>query len=174
MKKFLSCAKTTIILLIVTVLALGLYAYMLIRPISYGMEYHNVTEYDGGTFEGTFTFYHGGKMIIKNTNLKDEVEGNFYYKDGYIFDLAATTEEEKKAEIEKINKDFEGAVNKLFYASKISAFELVPVPGEDGYTTVYTCNTANTFAIAGGVVVLVLIGITCTSAILCKKNKREA
>ena len=53
MKNILSNLKTAVILLIVTIISLGFYAYMLARPISYGMDYHNETVYEGGTFEGT-------------------------------------------------------------------------------------------------------------------------
>ena len=37
--------KTPIILLLVTVLSLGFYAFMLARPIWYGMSYHKETVY---------------------------------------------------------------------------------------------------------------------------------
>ena len=51
MKKFLSCTKTAIIFLILTLIVIGAYTYMLARPISYGMEYYNKTEYATRNFE---------------------------------------------------------------------------------------------------------------------------
>lgn len=39
MKNLLSNKKTAIVLLVATILLLGFYAYMLARPISYGMAY---------------------------------------------------------------------------------------------------------------------------------------
>ena len=53
MKNILSCKKTTILLFLITIISIGFYAYMLARPISYGMSYHNETVYEGGIFEGT-------------------------------------------------------------------------------------------------------------------------
>ena len=51
MKNILSCKKTAIILLTITIISIGFYAYMLARPISYGMDYQNETVYEGETFE---------------------------------------------------------------------------------------------------------------------------
>ena len=65
MKNILSYTKTTIILF------LGFYAYMLARPISYGMDYHSKTVYEGEEFEGTLKFYPGGKVLIDNTNFEE-------------------------------------------------------------------------------------------------------
>ena len=66
MKKILSNKITTIILLIVTILSLAFYAYMLARPISYGMNYHNKTVYEGMEFEGNLKFYTDGTIVINN------------------------------------------------------------------------------------------------------------
>ena len=74
MKNILSCTKTAVILLLVTVLFLGFYAYMLTRPISYGMSYSNKAVYDGKTFKGNLTFYPDGKMVNKNTNFDEALE----------------------------------------------------------------------------------------------------
>ena len=62
MKKLLSCKTTAVLLLLVMGLFLGFYAYMLARPISYGMVYRNETVYEGEVFEGELTFYRNGRM----------------------------------------------------------------------------------------------------------------
>ena len=172
MKKYLACIKTVIILFIVTILSLGFYAYMLARPISYGMAYHNSTVYEGETFEGRMKFYSDLIMLNKNTSFDKELKSYYYYKNGYIFFTMAETEEEYQEEVKNINADFEGAVNAPFYASKINAFELVSV-GPDGYTVVYTCTPAIVFAVVGGVVELALLGAAILSLILYKKSKCE-
>ena len=168
MKKFLSCTKTAIALLIVAVLALGFYTYMLARPISYGMGYHNKTAYDGGVFEGTIKFYPDGTMVNRNTNFEEAQEDRYYYKNGYVFSLMAQTDEEYDKEVAAIDADFDAAVKTPFYASKINAFKEVPV-SVDGYTTVYTCTPAIIFASVFGAFELILIGLTTVSFVLSKK-----
>ena len=123
MKKFLSCKKVAVIFLAVTVIFLGIYVYMLARPISYGMGYHNVTEYNGGTFEGTIKLGANGIMVNKNTNFENAIETRYYYKNGYVFDLNATDDKGAEKEIDYINKNFETAIKLPFYASKINAFQ---------------------------------------------------
>ena len=170
MKKILSNIKAAIILLAVTVLALGFYGYMLLRPISYGMPYHNVTEYVGGYFEGTQTYYPDGTVVTRNTNFEGEAIGRFYYKDGYVFSLMAETDEEIEAEIAEINADFEAALEIPFYAGKIDAFKQIPKEVY-GYTSDYTCTSAIVFAVAFGIFELALIALTAFSFVLAKKTK---
>lgn len=170
MKKILSCAKTAVILLIVTALTLGIYTYMLLRPISYGMKYRNETTYDGGVFEGTMTFNADMTMLNKNTNLDQELKSHYYYKDGYIFYTYAATDEEYEAEVAIIDENFDEAITTPFYADEINAFRLVAAEA-DGYSAVYFCNSAVVFAIAFGVIELILIAITCSSFVLYKKSK---
>ena len=93
MKNLLSNKKTAIILLVASILLLGFYAYMLARPISYGMAYHNETEYEGGVFEGTMKFYSDKTMVNTNTNFEEEIESRYYYKYGYVFFTMAETDE---------------------------------------------------------------------------------
>ena len=169
MKNIFSNTKTSIILLVITILSLGFYTYMLARPISYGMSYHNETVYEGVTFEGTLKFYPSGKMLNENTNFETVLEDYYYYKDGYVFTLMAENEEEYEEEVAYINKNFDGAVNLPFYASKINAFNHT-FEGPDGYTTTYTCTGAIIFAVVGGIVELALIGFVCASFLLCKKK----
>ena len=98
MKSILSNTKTAIILLIVTLLSLGFYTYMLLRPISYGMNYHIEVEYEGETFEGDVKYRRDGTVINKNSTFDKEIEGYYYYKDGYVFTLLTETEEQRAAE----------------------------------------------------------------------------
>ena len=172
MKNVLSCIKTSIILLVVTVLFLGFYTYMLARPISYGMSYRNKIVYEGAEFEGTLKFYPDGKVINENTNFKEPFENYYYYKDGYVFSLMATTDEEYEDEVTYINENFDEAVASPFYAAKINAFRQVS-EGMDGYVTTYTCTGAIIFAAVGGFVALALIAITVCSFVFFKKEKAK-
>ena len=172
MKKFIACTKTTIVLLVVALISLAFYTYMLARPISYGMGYYNETEYEGGVFEGTLTFYADGTMTIDNTNFNGEMQYRYYYKNGYVFSLVAETDAEYEEEVAYINNNFEEAVDAPFYASEINAFKQISSE-MDGYSAVYTCTSAVVFAIVYGVVELILIGLTCLSFILGKKAKNE-
>lgn len=172
MKNILSCKKTTIILLIITIISIGFYAYMLARPVSYGMGYHNQTEYDGGVFEGTMKFHADGTMVNFNTNFNEELESRYYCKDGYIFFVLAETDEEYEKEVASINENFDEAIKKPFYSDEINAFQLVATEG-DGFTTVYTCKSAIVFAVVGGVVELALIAFTVAVAFICKKKRTD-
>ena len=170
MKNALSCIKTSIILLIVTVLFLGFYTYMLARPISYGMSYHNEIVYEGVEFEGTLKFYPDGKVLNENTNFKEPLENYYYYKDGYVFSLMATTDGEREYEVAYINENFDEAVAAPFYAARINAFRQVS-EGMDEYVTTYTCTGAIIFAAVGGFVALALSAITVCSFVFSKKEK---
>ena len=170
MKKLLSNVKTVIVLFAVAILLLGFYVYMIARPISYNMGYHNSTVYAGETFEGTIEFYSDSMMSNKNTTFNEEFKSYYYYKDGYVFFLMAENEEEYQEEISYIDENFEIAIDAPFYASKINAFEFVSI-GPDGYTMVYTCTPAIVFAIVVGLVELALIGASVFALILYKKEK---
>lgn len=167
MKKVLTCTKTLIALLIVAIVFAGMYAYMLARPISYGMGYHNKTTYEGGIFEGTMKFYSDNTMANRNTNFEEDLKSRYYYKDGYVFFTLAETDEEYEKEVATINEDFDQAVNTPFYADEINAFRLIAAES-DGYSTVYTCAPAILLAIIGGVLELALIALICASLILRK------
>jgi hypothetical protein len=171
MKNILSNAKTTLILLLVTILALGFYAYMLLRPISYGMAYHNEAVYDGETFEGTIIFYPNGKLLNENTNFDKALEHYYYYKDGYVFTLTAQTDAEYEAEVASINENFDEALAAPFYASRLNAFRQDTIEKLDDYNTTYICSGAITFAIAGGIASLALLALTAMSFILFKRSK---
>lgn len=168
MKKFLCNVKTAAILMIVAAISLGLLTYIALRPISYGMDYSNKTEYDGGVFEGSMKFTSGGKMINSNTNLDEVIESRYYYKDGYVFFLMAMTDEEYEAEVAEIMEDFDAAKDAPFYADEINAFRMVASEG-DGYETVYTCTLAITLVAALGSLALISAGLALVSILL--KNK---
>ena len=170
MKNILSRKKTATILLIITIISIGFYAYMLARPISYGMSYHNETVYEGGIFEGTMEFHPDGTMITRNTNFDEELKSRYYYKGGYVFFTLAETDQEYEEEIAEINKNFDEAIQAPFYADEINAFQLIAAES-DGFTTVYICKPAIVFAVVCGVIELMLIGLVCTSFILQKKPK---
>lgn len=172
MKNILSNLKTAVILLIVTIISLGFYAYMLARPISYGMDYHNETVYEGGTFEGTVKFYSDGTMVNCNTNFNEEIKSRYYYKKGYVFYTLAETDEEYKEETASINENFDEAIKAPFYADEINAFNLVASEG-DGYSIIYTCMPAIIIAVVGGVAELLLIGLVCASLILLIKSENK-
>lgn len=168
MKNILSSAKTLIVLLVVTLILLGVYAYIVARPISYDMEYRAEIVYGGVSFEGTMIFDEDGNLNIKNTNFNQEVNYRYYYKDGYVFYLNAISNEECDKEIESINQNFDKAIKTPFYADKINAFEVVAE--DNGYETVYTCTFTYVFAIVGSIIELVLLGLIITSVIMRKKT----
>ena len=109
-------------------------------------------------------------MLNSNSNLGAELESRYYYKDGYVFFIMTETEEEYQKEVEYIENNFEEAVNRLFYSAKTSAFKQNVSGGDDGYTAVYTCHNAKDLALACGIIELILIGFTCASAIIRKKQ----
>ena len=170
MKNILSKTKTAIILLIVTVLLLGSYIWIVANPVTYGMKYRNETVYEGEVFKGSLKYSPDGKVISEITNFDEPFEMYYYYKDGYVFNLMATNDEEYEAEVAYINENFDEAVASPFYAVKTNAFKQVAA-GMDEDATTYTCTGAIVFAVAGGVVVLALIALTGSSFSLSKKAK---
>ena len=172
MKNILSKTKNAIILLIVTVLLLGSYVYIIASPVTYGMKYRNETVYEGEVFKGSLKYSPDGKVIGENTNFDETFEMYYYYKDGYVFNLMATNDEEYEAEIAYINENFDEAVGSPFYAVKTNAFKQIAV-GMDEDATTYTCIGAIIFAIVGGIDRLLLIALTAYSFVLSKKAKNK-
>ena len=170
MKNILSKTKNAIILLIVTVLLLGSYVCIVANPITYGMKYRNESVYEGEVFKGSLKYSPDGKVISENTNFGEPFEMYYYYKDGYVFHLMATNDEEYEAEVAYINENFDEAVASPFYAVKTNAFKQVAV-GMDEDATTYTCIGAIVFAIVGGIDRLLLIALTAYSFALSKKAK---
>ena len=172
MKNILSYAKTAVILLLVTLISLGFYVYMIARPISYGMGYTVKTAYDNVAFEGSITFEPDSTMSISNSTFEIEMKYRHYYKNGYLFSILSTEDEDYETEVNYINENFEEALNTPFYAGKINAFRYIP-GSIDSYTTVYTCVPAVIFAAVGGIVEAALAALTCVSFALYKKSKSE-
>ena len=81
MKNILSKTRTAIVLLCITVLLLGSYAYMLARPISYGMGYYNSVVYEDVKFAGELRFNSDGTYSYENTNFDEKMTEYYYYKD---------------------------------------------------------------------------------------------
>lgn len=169
----ISKTKTAIILLIITVILVASYVYLLTCPITYGMKYRNEMVYEGETFKGSLKYSPDGRVISKNTNFDEPTEFYYYYKDGYVFNLAATDDEKYEAEVEQINENFDKAVATPLYAFKTNAFKQVLL-GLDGDVITYTCAGAIVSAIVGGIDVLLLITLTVYSFVLSKKAKNKA
>ena len=172
MKNILSKTKTAIILLIVTILLVGSYIWIVANPVTYGMKYRNETVYEGEVFKGSLKYSPDGKVISENTNFDEPLEMYYYYKDGYVFNLMATNDEEYEAEVAYINENFDEAVASPFYAVKTNAFKQIAV-GLDEDVTTYTCKGAIVFAIVGGIDRLLLIALTVSSFVLSKKAKNK-
>ena len=172
MKNILSKTKTAIILLVITVLLLGSYICIIANPVTYGMKYRNEMVYEGEVFKISLKYSPDGKVIGENTNFDEPFEMYYYYKDGYVFNLMATNDEEYEAEVAAINANFDEAVATPFYAMKSNAFKQVGVGLDDDVTT-YTCIGAIIFAIVGGIDRLLLIALTVSSFVLSKKAKNK-
>ena len=166
----LSCPKIALALLIVTAITLGLYAYMLLRPVSHGMRYTAETEYLGETYTSTTVFRADNTSVTTSNSIDIELESFYFVKGGYLFLTYATTEEEYREEVEYIKENFEQAKEIPFYASRVNAFKLVNV-APDGFSTVYKCDTAVVLAILFGVVELMLIALTAISLVLSKRAR---
>ena len=132
------------------------------------MAYNNKTEYDGGVFEGTIEFTRDGKQIITNSNLEEMLVSRYYYKDGFVFFLAAETDEEYDAEVAKINEDIEMAKSIPFYADEITAFRMI-ASENDGYETVYTCTSAIAVAKALCALCIVSAALALVSIVFKKR-----
>ena len=172
MKNILSKTKTSIILLCITVLLVGSYICIVASPISYGMKYRNETVYDGQTFKGSLKYTLGGKVISENTNFAEPMEMYYYCKDGFVFNLMATNDEEYDAEVAYINANFDEAIATPFYAFKTNSLRLFAV-GTDESVTTYTCIGGFIYAIVGCADRLLLIALTVYSFVLSKKAKSQ-
>ena len=172
MKNILSKSKTAIILLLVTVLSVGSYVCIVANPVTYGMKYRNEMVYEGEVFKGALKYSPDGKVISESTNFDEPLEMYYYYKDGYVFNLLAITDEGYEAEVAYINENFDEAVATPFYAFTTNAFKQVAV-GTDEDVTAYTCIGAIIFAVVGGINRLILIALTAYSFVLSKKAKNK-
>ena len=141
-------------------------------PIAYAMKYRNETVYEGEEFKGSLKYTPDGKVISENTNYDEPLEMYYYYKDGYVFHLIATNDEEYETEVAYINENFEEASATPFYACEINAFKQGAV-GTDAAVTTYTCVGSIIFAVIGGIDRLLLIALTAYSFVLSKKAKNK-
>ena len=172
MNKTRSCQITALVLAVAAIVLLILGICGMSRPMTYDASYYHAVFYEDQDFNGTMSFYEDNTMVVRNTNLDEELQMFYYYKDGYIFFALAQTEAEYQEEVAAINEDFEGAVNTPFYASKINPFRLSS-EGPDGYRSVYFCQDAIMLVIPFVVVELALIGFAVAFAIRSKKKKSE-
>ena len=172
MDKMKSKRNAALIFAIVAIAFLVVGIYGLTRPISYESDYYHAAFYEGEDFNGTMTFYSDNAVVIRNTNLGEDMKFLYYYKNGYVFFPVGETQEEYEKEVAAIEADFEGAVNSPFYASKINAFRCAS-EGPDGYRSVYICQISILMVVLWGAMELVLIGFVFAFAARYKKAKRE-
>ena len=168
MKKIIAYRGTALILMVVTLITLVFYTAMLLRPVSYGMEYKNVTEYGDEVFEGVMVFHADMTMVNRNTNLDAEQKMRYYYKDGYIFHVIAETDEDYAAEVATINEKFDLLSKDPLYAARANAFQIVKELDAE-HVTVYTCQPAIVSAAVGGAVAVAFIALTTLAFVLRKR-----
>ena len=172
MKKILSFKVTAILLSVLAIVSLFFYVTTLAKPLTYGYPYYHASMYEGDDFGGTMTFYQDNTLLVDNSNFDEPLKLFYYYKDGYIFNMMATTKEEFDLEVALINENFEEAVSTPFYADKINIFQLT-AEGLDDYTSFYYCRYAINLAVAWGIAQLALIGLAWASIACCKKANHK-
>ena len=168
--KMRACKITALVLAVAAIAVLAVGIYGMTRPMSYDTNYYHAVFYEDEDFNGTMVFSADNTMVVRNTNLDEDYQSYYYYKDGYVFFTLAQTEAEYQEEVAAINEDFEGAVNAPFYASKITPFKLTS-EGPDGYRSVYMCQSSITMAIGFVAVELALIALAVAFAIRSKKEQ---
>ena len=176
MKIILSKTKTAIILVLITVLLSGFYAYMLGRPVSYGWKYYDETVYEGVHFEGAMTFDRNGTVQVKNSNFDETLEYYYFRMNGYLFVLDAQTEDERIEEISYIKENFEEAKAVPYYGMKTNAFLHgygAEMEESEEIDIVYGCKGIVIFAVFVGVLLVAMIVFSCLSVVLSIKAKRK-
>lgn len=192
MKKIITSKITLFTALAVAVLFLGLYVYMIARPIAYGMKYefsgeapYIVEEEEiSSEFDIEMTFHMNDKVSINNKTSDFKGESYYYYQAGYIYFCQAQNEEEYNAEVKEIKADWDNimaVLNKetvtleeesvLLSVYKINAFELESQARE--IELAQTCNGTIIFTVIGGVVELLVIGLAVTSFVIGKKTSKK-
>ena len=172
MKNILSFKVTAVILSVLALVSLFFYITTLAKPMTYEMPYYHASMYEGDDFGGTMTFYQDNTLLVDNSNFDEPLKLFYYYKDGYIFNMMAATEEEFDLEVALINENFEEAVSTPFYADKINIFQLT-AEGLDDYASFYYCRYAINLAVAWGIAQLALIGLAWASIACCKKANHK-
>lgn len=195
MSKFLSKMWVMVTLVAVSVVLLGLYLYMVARPISYGMWYsyshvEEVSEGQSTTIEMSFKFINDKKLLFKVSNESNVTETEMWYvKNGRQVLISfgeeaateTTTEEEFDAQLETLKEDKE-LWNAIWSGEEIpggtvlnaSAFKLTPhtatpVEGED---EAMSCSGAVWYAVIMGIVEVALITFAVLSVIYYIKGKK--
>lgn len=152
------------------ILVFGGLIHIALRPISYNMEYYGETNDEYGFFSSTNVYTRNNYEIIKNTNFDLPIVNFYYYMDGYVFGLKATTEEECAQETNEIKDQWEEAIKKDFYAREINAYKMISVR-PDGAVTVYICKDAIVLSVVVGVIAFALAGLSCMFFVRSKKQK---
>ena len=192
MKKFLSKLWVMATLIAVSVVLLGLYMYMTIRPVSYGMwyTYSQTTEESGTqyTLEMSIKFIDEKRLVIKISSDDGSIEADSWYvKNGGQVLINANLSEESMSEEEfdayleelRNNEEMWNAVwngedtlyGGVFYANafKLTPHTATPVEGED---EAMSCSGAVWYAVVMGIVEVALVTFAVLSVIYYVKNKK--
>ena len=192
MKKFLSKLWVMATLVAVSVVLLGLYMYMTIRPVSYGMwyTYSQTTEESGTqyTLEMSIKFIDEKRLVIKISSDDGSIEADSWYvKNGGQVLINANLSEESMSEEEfdayleelRNNEEMWNAVwngedtlyGGVFYANafKLTPHTATPVEGED---EAMSCSGAVWYAVVMGIVEVALVTFAVLSVIYYVKNKK--
>lgn len=192
MKKFLSKLWVMATLVAVSVVLLGLYMYMTIRPVSYGMwyTYSQTTEVSGTqyTLEMSIKFIDEKRLVIKISSDDGSIEtDSWYVKNGRQVLINGNLSEESMSEEEfdayleelRNNEEMWNAVwngedtlyGGVFYANafKLTPHTATPVEGED---EAMSCSGAVWYAVVMGIVEVALVTFAVLSVIYYVKNKK--
>lgn len=176
MQKCISCRALllikAVVWFVIFALLLGSVIYLAARPISYNMGYHGETNDEYGYFSAERYFTRDNLVIIKNTNYDLPLVGFYYYKDGYVFDLRADTEEQCVEEIELINNGWDDAINELFYSEYINAYKMI-FNRPDGVIVTYICSDAIVLTAVSAVASLLAAALSCANFVRYQREKRE-
>ncbi len=170
MKKFLSKKPVKITFIALAIAFLAFYAYMLIRPVSFGMSYKETTTQFGKEVTNTIKFKNGKKARITRESDGSKTWSDVWvYCDGYSYTVVGSTDYITEKVYEDRVKDLKAQKkeNKELYEEgmiDINAFSL----DEDA-----TCTGAIVFAVVGGVVELILITFTSLTFVFAKKSKSK-
>lgn len=170
MKKILRNKLTSLILSIISLAFLIFYLVMLIRPISYGMEYQITYELNNEEYQTSVFFSKDNKISIIDNKTNVTTEAYYYVTKGYLFRCNAQNEEQYYQEVEYINNNFTEAVLTPLYPTRINAFNWSYGNDYDFTKVVYTCNDLISFSIFAGIFELLLIAITATCYIFSRNH----
>ena len=178
MKKFLSKLPVMITFVALSVVLLGVYIYMLARPVSYGMAYKYSKKTDADNYYTTSIVVQNNKKAKLTATGKElgidmketmtywiVTKGDKFAVVGVLetdIPLVPTMTEEEYNEVIKLIPDEFWNTDA---ATKCNAFKFTA----DGDT--YTCTGAIVFAIVGGIIELALISFATLSVIFFIKKK---